>query len=69
MINVQEVHVSVVQRVIIMFLVCEGVEPAEILHRLHAQFVNDTHLETQVKIARCFFEKSKFFCKKSERSF
>ena len=33
---------SVAQHVIIKFLVCEGVKPAEILCRLRAQFGNDT---------------------------
>ncbi|KYN27549.1 hypothetical protein ALC57_03061 [Trachymyrmex cornetzi] len=44
----QEVHTSVEQRIIIKFLSREGVKPAEILHRLTAQFAEKTLSRTQV---------------------
>lgn len=44
----QEVPVSVAQRIIIRFLVNEGVKPSEVLTRLQAQFGDDTLSKTQV---------------------
>jgi hypothetical protein len=43
-----EVHVSVVQRIIIKFLSWEGVKPAEILRRLTEQFKEETLSRAQV---------------------
>ncbi|KYN13981.1 hypothetical protein ALC57_13811 [Trachymyrmex cornetzi] len=44
----QEVHTSVEQRIIIEFLLREGVKPAEILRRLTVQFAEKTLSRTQV---------------------
>ncbi|XP_066262228.1 protein GVQW3-like [Euwallacea similis] len=43
-----EVHISVEQRIIIKFLVKEGVNPIEILQRLQAYFEDNTLLKTHV---------------------